>query len=436
MDIDRMIHPVKNFAELDGNDVAAFLRDRAFKSEHLHLEFKSAFPERGDKYDIGEICKHVVGFANEQGGLLLYGVSESIGDPGAMFPGYVVGLKRWPSAEDLSHWAEDRIHPLIASLSVRSFVVEGRKVAIVRVPAEVNKPYCYYDPRSGGVWYFRRTANTIAELTPDQIRRFYVTCLIEQVLLRASELREGVGTGGAGTIDRRLDAHQRLIKIKLENIQDFGFLGMYTLSMRTVDIPWNYLNQFVAEHRPHFSSEFGRSGDPEPLQDGVSVGYFPRAIRQNIKSTYRTTLYTDGMVALDSQADSSMDGDKILHPYWLSYEVQRHLQLSRAVLEPWGVEQAHLIITLENIEDFCMGFGWSSSGVDRSPYLGPHHPIRRDVSLSEVYTYDGDKRNVVMPVVKDIMDEVCRIFGHAAAPPGLWDEKGYLEYVKGSEALR
>jgi hypothetical protein len=41
-----------------------------------------------------------------------------------------------------------------------------------------------------------------------------------------------------------------------------------------------------------------------------------------------------------------------------------------------------------------------------------------------------------MPLVKDMMDEICRIFGFSKTPPGAWDEKGYLSFVKGLESQR
>lgn len=242
------------------------------------------------------------------------------------------------------------------------------------------------------------------------------------------------------TRKRRLEHHQRWVKAKLENPKEFGFVGVYTFPTRPVEIPWGDLNEFLTRHRSHFSSELSYSGQPERLQNAVSVGYFPRAVRQEIKSTHRTTLYTDGLVALDSQADTAMDRasrglGKILHPYWLSYQLQRHLQLSRAVLEPWNVDRADLVVEFENIEEFSVGFHGSSSIVDTSPYSGFHLPIERELNISEVYKYDGDRRNIAMPDVKNIMEEVCRIFGDAQ-PPGLWDEDGYLTYVKGAENTR
>ncbi len=56
MELDRIIHDKKNFAELGDIDIETFLRERRFGSEHLSLEFKSEFPARKDrKYDIREI---------------------------------------------------------------------------------------------------------------------------------------------------------------------------------------------------------------------------------------------------------------------------------------------------------------------------------------------------------------------------------------------
>jgi len=71
MDVDRLIHVSKHFAELEDADIGVFLRERKFRSEHLNIEFKSAFPQKpGGKYEIKKVCKYVVGFSNEEGGLV------------------------------------------------------------------------------------------------------------------------------------------------------------------------------------------------------------------------------------------------------------------------------------------------------------------------------------------------------------------------------
>ena len=443
MSLDSIIHPAKGFADVSDDDVAAFLRDREFESQGLKLEFKTAFPGRDKQYDVGEICKDIVAFLNAEGGLIVYGVSDDVNDPEVPFPDYLPGLAHPPTAEDVSRWAKERIYPPVELPPMRVFNVAARKVAVLKVPSGIDKPYCRYDPASHGVWYFKREGDRLFALTPAEIREAYIGALVEQAssLLRSGELIRRVTETQAASRRQRLEAHRSWVKTKLEDPQEFGFVGVYTLPARPVDIPWSTLSEFLARNRTDFSSELRRSGEPEVLQNGVSVGYFPTAIRQDIKSTYRTTLYVDGLVALDSQADHIMDrghrmgGGKVLHPYWLSYELQRHLQLSRAVLEPSDIDRAEVIVEFENIEDFSLAFQGSSSYVVKSPYSGSHGPIEREIRLSDIYPDDGEKRNIAIPVVKDIMGEVCRIFSEAQ-PPALWDEKGYLTYVKGSESSR
>ena len=221
-----------------------------------------------------------------------------------------------------------------------------------------------------------------------------------------------------------------MIKAKLENVDEFGFLGIYSLPAQPVDIPAQQLIAFLTEHRFHFSEMMRFYPQAEPLQHGVSVGYFPRSVRQDIKSTWRITLYENGLVALDSQADPHMDNDKNLHPFWLAYELQRQLQLSRALLEGSGVDSIHVIVELDNIEDFSMIYRSNSSlGAVASPYSGAHQPIERDVNLPGVCAYDSANRNIVIPAVKDVMDEVSRIFGFSKTVPGVWDASGRLGYV-------
>lgn len=439
MDVDRVIHPIKSFGELDDNDVAAFLRGRTFKPERLDLEFKSVFPCKDKKYDLREICKDIVAFSNAQGGVVVYGVSASVEDPQTSFPDYVTGLAQHPSPEDLSQWVKERVHPPIDLPAMRFFDVAARRVAILKIPPGVDRPYCYYHPESHAISYFKRAADRVTELTPDEIRGFHRTSFTEELdrFLHDTDLRADIRARRTASRKNRVQVHQRWAKTRLENTRDFGFLGMYSLPVEFVDITTDHLTSFLQKHRFDFSEEVRYFPQIDRLQKSVSVGYFPRAIRQDIKSTYRITLYSDGTVALDSQADNLMDRNKNLHPFWLSYQIQRHLQLSRALLESVGVAKIFLLLELENIEEFSMSFQESfSPGLIRSPYSGIHEPIEREVALSEVHPFDSDRRNIVMPVVRDIMDEVCRIFGYSEAPPGLWDQNGFFMYVKGLQGSR
>ena len=440
MNLDGIIHSRKNFGEIDDADVAEFLRGKNFKSEYLNLEFKSVFPPKGSqRYDIREFCKYIVGLSNEEGGLVIYGVSDDIKDEDAQFPDYVVGLTQHPTLEDLSQWVKERVHPLIASPSIRLFHVQGRKIAIIKVPAGVNKPYCYYDPSTKSISHFKKTAGGIAELTPDEVREFYRTSMIEQAsnILRALELQEGAeGTRGEMQ-EQRLKTHQSMTKPKLENVKDYGFLGIYCIPIQPVDLTTDRLNNFMMEHKFEFSEVMRYSRSVEQFQSGISVGYFPRSIRQDVKSTVRITLYKDGLIAFDGQADHLMDKDRNLNPYWLAYEIQRHLQLSRAALDDFNLESLRVIVELDNVEDFSMNLhvGYLDGGYT-AQYTGAHHPIEKDVNLSDIHEYDGEKRNIVMSVVKEITDEVCRIFGFSKTLHGVWDEQGKLGYVKNLENQR
>jgi len=442
MTVDNIIHPIKDFGNVSDGEVTNFLRERKFGSESSNLEFQIKIPVDGGKSDARQICELIVGFLNADGGVIVFGVSDRINDAAVPFPEYVSGLRGHPNPGKLGQLATKCVSPPVDIPPMRIFNVEGRKVAILKVPPGDNKPYCYYDPRTHAVWYPIRSGNRVVELAPDEIREFYRTSFARQVdrFLRDTQANGDVRASRMAAWRDGVKAHQRWAKSKLEDPQNFGFVGVYTLPTRPVEIPWQYLSDFLMRHRRDFTSELKQAGEPEPYQKGVSVGYFPRAIREEIKSTYRLTLFTNGLVALDSQVDHLMDRaraglGKLLQPFWFSYELQRYLQLSRAVLESWNIDLVDLIVEFENIEDFSMGYQGDSPGVVAVPYSGPSSPIERELRLSEVYAYDGDKRNVAMPIVKDIMAEVCRIFG-SAHPPALWDQNGYLQYVKGLESTR
>lgn len=434
MDLDKILHDKKNFAELDDADIESFLRKRAFRSEHLNLEFKSQFKQKTNaKYDIRAICSYIVGLANEEGGILVYGVADDIKNPAVVFPSYVAGLTVHPSLEDLSEWVKERIHPLVSSPAIRFFTVGGKKVAVLKIPSGVNKPYCYYEPPSGAVTYFKKTSGGIAELSPDEVREFHRTHIIDQArsILRATE-SEGRPLPPASLPDR-LEKHKDFIKPKLENIADFGFVGIWTWPVNQVKISAENLREFIEKHTYDFSETLRYLRDVEMFQNGASAGCFPKGIRMDTKSTSRTTLYNDGLVAFDAQADALMSGHHGLHVGWLGYQLQRHLQLTKALLKDYEVSRINLVVDFANIQEFgiLMGFNWTEGRYN------PHEPICREVALSDVHDYDGEKRNIVMSVVRDIIDEVYRIFGFSkAGSPMLWDEHGYILYVKGLENQR
>lgn len=438
MDLDRLIHAEKHFAELDDSDIETFLRERKFGSEHLNVEFKSAFPQRqANKYEIKNICKYIVGFSNEEGGLVLYGVADSIKDVAVVFPAYVTGLTHNPRLEDLSQWVKERVHPLIASPAIRFFSVAGKEIAVLKIPQGVNKPYFYYEPDSQSLTYFKKTAGGIAALAPDEVREFYRSQIIEQsqIILKAvgHEPSASMSSGGKS---ESLAKHARSVISKLEGPKDFGLIQIYCTPEQDVVIPVQDLHAFLERHRLDFSEAMRFFRIIDVFQSGVSVGYFPNAVRQDVKSAMRVSLYSDGLCAYDSLADTLLDGDHALHAGWLCYEIQRHLQPAKALLTPLQASRLHVTVDLKYIEQFRLQIPMTRTWAQFASYTGSHEPIERKVRLDEIHDYDGDKRNIVIPVVGDIMGEVGRIFGLSQAPRNLWDESGYLWYVKGLEPQR
>lgn len=378
-----------------------------------------------------------MGFSNEEGGLVIYGVADTIKNASVSYPGYLTGLTAHPSIEDLSLWVKDRVYPLVVSPAIRFFEVEGRKIGILKIPSGVNKPYCYSEPDTRSLSFFKRIAGGVVELSPDEVREFHRTQIIEQsqAILRASktEVVRPLVTASSPSV---MSKHLARIPQELEDPKDFGIVRIYCWPAEPVSVPVPDLQNFLQQHRLDFSESMRYFRTIDVRQNFVSVGYFPNAVREDVKSTVRIALYTNGFAALDALADTFLSGDNELHSGWLCYELQRHLQLTKALLHGRDVFSINIEIDFAHISAIRLVLIMSRNSAQYAAYTGSHEPIKRRVLLQEIYDYNSDKRNIVMPVVRDIMEEVGRIFGLSKAPPNLWDSNGYLNYVRGVEGQR
>lgn len=362
--------------------------------------------------------------------------ADSIKDPAVVYPNYITGLAQSPSVEALSQWVTERITPLVQSPAIRSFKVSGKDLMILKIPEGINRPYAYVEPPSGAMTFFKKTAGGLKELRSEEVKELYWTAIIHQAdrIVRAGVLRGmDIELPAADQFGKH---RERAVKL-LENTEGFGRLSIYCIPDERISIPANELKTFLEQQRGKFSEVLRFYPQVEVFQNGVSAGYFPRAIRQDIKSTARVTLTDDGLIAWDSQADMTMDRDGNLHPYWVSYEVQRHLQLTKALLESRGIKNIRVFVELEHVEGFKMKVA-SDWYLDQpeGQYTGAHERIERRVALADVHDPFGPKRNIVFPAVREIMDEICRIFGFDRAPDRLWEADGKMVYVKGLEGQR
>ncbi len=244
-------------------------------------------------------------------------------------------------------------------------------------------------------------------------------------------------------LDSRLAKHKAWAIPKLENTAALGHIGIYCFPYQSISISVRELEELAAKCQNGFSAALGHCNQPEPFQLGISLGRYPRTISADIKSTQRFTLYRDGLIAFDALADLGigMAGPEVanaLNPYWLSYEIQRHLQLVKAALGTHGVGRLRTIVELDGIEGFSLRVGVRTLpfATTEYPYSGIHVPISRDVDMPDIHAHDGPKRNIIMQPVRDIMEEVFGMFGLSPAQGNVSDEDGTLIYVKGLEYCR
>ena len=344
----------------------------------------------------------------------------------------------------MSEWAKNFIAPLLQSPSIREFNVVGKNVVLIKVPSGNNKPYLFCNPSSGEFSIFVRTSGGTALLPPHQIKDFFREVITGEALAtyQALSKEEEAKPAGKGMekedLAAALEPRQSRNIAKLEDPQGYGYFGIYCLPENKVTIDLSDIERFFINHRTDFSEAIRFFDQPEVEQDCVSVGFYPRAIRKDIKSTSRVTCYGDGITSLDAQLDFLMDKGKVLHIYWAAYEIQRQLQFTKAMLASYRVKTIHVVVDLKYISEHKIIFNPDSPiNIVESPYSGYHRPIiLKDLKLDDIYDYNGTKRNVTMPVVKQIVNKICTIFGLSKALPGVWDEEGYLVYVRGLESHR
>lgn len=240
----------------------------------------------------------------------------------------------------------------------------------------------------------------------------------------------------AKVLAQRLLKHRETVLPKLENVSEYGLLEIGCFPVQHAEVPVSNLEEFLLRNRLQFSESMRHFRAVEITQSAIAVGYSPLGIRSDTKNTVRFTFYRDGMVVFDGLPDTFLGKDRRLHAGWVAYELQRQLQLAKALVKGSEVRSIAVVIHLEHIQSLPLGLpGPSGQWMEDHRYVGPHELISRVIKVSEIHDHDGEMRNVVMPAVGDILDEISRIYGQSKAR-NLWDENGRLLYVRGLENQR
>src|ERR1051326_308680 len=422
-DVDRIIGE-KDFHLLDDNDIATFLQNH--RREDWKVDFKLEFDRSNDIVDKLKLCKNIVAFANQQGGLIVYGVSNDIITPSVPYPAYIHGCSlKDITPENLSSWIRSYISPGIYA-TTRYFRVTGKDIVVIKVPPGTNKPYCYYDSTPTAQIFFRRSTAQVHTLTPEETSAFYRECLLENArMFVCGAAGQAVVPTLAEELKSRIAAHETFVQDKLENTKEFGYLKTYCIPLNQgLILSEDTMADFV-QQRKRYSETLLHSRRTETYQDRYSRGYFADGIDPNIKSSDRVTVYRNGLVVQDSQLDPLFKGDKRTNLWWISYQIQRTLQICYDVLHDLESE-IYLYVKIENLTGFFIEI--SDYGEQQYMYTGVSEPIVRRMRLAEIY-HDTENWNRTIPIIKDVILEICKMFGLSSVPNRPWDENDQLRYA-------
>lgn len=149
--------------QLDGGLLQRLCDDKCPESQTL--EFKRELPGNSDK-DKHELCKDVAALANTDGGDLVYGIDESAGAAGAIYP-----ISAEPSDAAMRRLAQvldAGVEPRIQGVKMRHVDVPGGYSIVVRVPPSFDGPHCIRTNNSRR--FVMRNGTSITDMSFDQLR--------------------------------------------------------------------------------------------------------------------------------------------------------------------------------------------------------------------------------------------------------------------------
>lgn len=226
--------------------------------------------------------------------------------------------------------------------------------------------------------------------------------------------------------DDRLHRHSSQSAALFPSKGDMAFFALSSLAPATTAISREHLDQTFLQRDKTYSESLLYSAPPETHPLGFTRAYRPHA-DFGTTAEQATTCYFDGLIVSEGDlAEGEKEGN--LNPLWLTYEHQRHLQLSKEVLEG-AATGFDLILHMENLSKIRWET-YRGNQIDRlAPYVGYHQDIIHPVTLTEIN--GRDRWNVTNEVVKVLVSEVARCFGLDELTNRYWDKDGYLEYSKG-----
>ncbi|MGD2087868.1 MAG: putative DNA binding domain-containing protein [Candidatus Aminicenantes bacterium] len=129
------------------------LKERIKKGEDFHTEFKEILPDKN------KIIKEIVGFANTDGGQLIFGVTDT---------GEIPGIENMDeSMRVIDDLAYQQCEPPITVIQ-ETIIIQKKIILIVNIPKGTQRPY-----KTSGGHYYIRSSNRCRQASREELLRLF-----------------------------------------------------------------------------------------------------------------------------------------------------------------------------------------------------------------------------------------------------------------------
>ena len=220
-----------------------------------------------------------------------------------------------------------------------------------------------------------------------------------------------------------IERHERVSQSLLSQKDTLAYFGIHSIPEAPVNVAGERIQRTFGDPNVRYAEYLKFAPEVETHPDGYSRRYRIRGE----ETTQAATCYRDGSIVSEGYLDTFLEGKKRLNPLWFIYELQRHFQLTREVLD--GLTSEVLaVVTFSNLE----GCGWEVYGAKRVEsvklYRGYHRDITCVVQLGSIP--ERERWNVTADAAVEILREVARVFGMDELPQDYWDADRILKFAQ------
>ena len=253
-----------------------------------------------------------------------------------------------------------------------------------------------------------------------KIKNAIESCILSKLDNKKDDVKE--------TIER----HKKIIENRLNRKSQYGYMSLYCYPNKIVKINEERLKCIFALAKKSMS-EYGEElyySKINPIPNGYFANY-PE--NENYLKTYIVTCYFNGFIALDCYINLNFWVDKMQdteYEFYLThftYIIQKHLQLTKEILEGY-CDEISLILNFESLDKFFIPEYVGVRVVKKNFCQVFSEPIEQSMKLSEIH--GRNKWNCIIPKVIDILNQIVRIFGLSKIPQNYWDDKEILNHAK------